>query len=320
MDEWKVMRERHSARSHDGRPLTGEDARKIRDFLGECNSGGGLSMKLVTGEPKAFSSRLARYGAFSGVVNYIVVAGPKTKDLDERCGHYGEKAVLFAQSLGLSTCWAALTYSKGMAKGILSDGGKLRLAIAIGYGTNPGKSHGSKKREEVMKAEGEAPEWFLRGIDAALLAPTAMNQQKFTFILGEGGLLFENRPRNREAPLRTRGGEGELLVEGGMTREVERIGRSPAASAKILQALLSGNCFGQGASELASKVNLSRPSVSRHLGILMEAGVVKKRREGTSVFYYLDPSYEDPETPERLFSDVRKAVGAAPWRGGDGWG
>lgn len=33
-----------------------------------------------------------------------------------------------------------------------------------------------------MKAEKPVPEWFEKGIEAALLAPTAMNQQKFQFI------------------------------------------------------------------------------------------------------------------------------------------
>ena len=34
-----------------------------------------------------------------------------------------------------------------------------------------------------MKVESNPPTWFLQGIDAALLAPTAINQQKFTFSL-----------------------------------------------------------------------------------------------------------------------------------------
>ena len=29
----------------------------------------------------------------------------------------------------------------------------------------------------------DAPEWYLRGLEAALLAPTAVNQQKFRFSL-----------------------------------------------------------------------------------------------------------------------------------------
>ena len=34
-----------------------------------------------------------------------------------------------------------------------------------------------------MRVSQTPPEWFYRGIDAALLAPTALNQQKFTFAL-----------------------------------------------------------------------------------------------------------------------------------------
>ena len=34
-----------------------------------------------------------------------------------------------------------------------------------------------------METEGPAPYWFRKGVEAALLAPTAMNQQKFKFTL-----------------------------------------------------------------------------------------------------------------------------------------
>ncbi len=53
--------------------------------------------------------------------------------------------------------------------------------IAVGYGKTQGTGHIVKPAESVMKAENPVPEWFQKGIDAALLAPTAMNQQKFLF-------------------------------------------------------------------------------------------------------------------------------------------
>ena len=37
--------------------------------------------------------------------------------------------------------------------------------------------------EEVIQLDEPAPEWFQKGVEAALLAPTAMNQQKFLFRL-----------------------------------------------------------------------------------------------------------------------------------------
>ena len=55
--------------------------------------------------------------------------------------------------------------------------------VALGYGTTQGVPHRSKARQEVAPGYDGAPEWFKRGVDAALLAPTALNQQKFSFSL-----------------------------------------------------------------------------------------------------------------------------------------
>lgn len=41
----------------------------------------------------------------------------------------------------------------------------------------------TKPAEAVSDAQGAAPDWFQRGVEAALLAPTAVNQQKFKFTL-----------------------------------------------------------------------------------------------------------------------------------------
>lgn len=40
-----------------------------------------------------------------------------------------------------------------------------------------------KAFHEVAQADGEIPKWYRDGVEAALLAPTAMNQQKFFFSL-----------------------------------------------------------------------------------------------------------------------------------------
>lgn len=66
-------------------------------------------MQLVTDKPNAFTGMMARYGSFRGVQNYIAVVGTKSDDLHERAGYYGERAVLLAQTLGLNTCWVALS-------------------------------------------------------------------------------------------------------------------------------------------------------------------------------------------------------------------
>ena len=183
MDLLQAMNERHSVRSYTKQPIEGKTKENLLNFIKQCSEESGLHLQLVLDEPNAFDGFMAHYGKFSGVRNYIVLAGKRSADLEEKCGYYGEKIVLFAQMLGLNTCWVALTYRKGKAEMQLGKGEKLCLVIAIGYGMTKGVPHKSKARESVMNVQGTPPDWFIKGIDAALLAPTAMNQQKFAFSL-----------------------------------------------------------------------------------------------------------------------------------------
>ena len=40
---------------------------------------------------------------------------------------------------------------------------------------------------ELCAAAGKAPEWFVKGVEAAALAPTALNRQNFNIVLLEDG-------------------------------------------------------------------------------------------------------------------------------------
>ena len=55
----------------------------------------------------------------------------------------------------------------------------------------------------------------------------------------------------------------------------------------ILLTLLESDLSGIRVGEIAAKTHLTRPSVSHHLQILKEAGIVAMRREGTRNYYYL---------------------------------
>lgn len=179
----EAMKERHSVRQYTEKPLGAGVVSELQTEIDSCNKESGLHIQLVTNEPKAFDSFMARYGKFSGVTNYIAMIGRKCVSLDELCGYYGERLVLKAQQLGLNTCWAAMTYSKIRTAFTVAPGEKLCVVISLGYGATQGTAHKSKAIEEVSKVNGQMPEWFKNGIEAALLAPTAMNQQKFLFCL-----------------------------------------------------------------------------------------------------------------------------------------
>lgn len=179
----EAMKERHSVRQYKAQPIDREAVSAMQEEIDSCNCEGSLHIQLVTDEPKAFDSFMAHYGKFSGVKNYIALIGKKDPELDEKCGYYGERLVLKAQQLGLNTCWVAMTYSKVKTAFSIERGEKLCCVIALGYGKTQGTSHKTRTVSEVSKADGQIPDWFRRGVEAALLAPTAINQQKFTFIL-----------------------------------------------------------------------------------------------------------------------------------------
>ena len=182
--DWKqAMAERHSVRQYQNKPIEGETLTALRAAVESCNEESGLHVQLITGEAKAFDSPMAHYGKFSNVPAYLAMIGKKGGDLEERCGYYGEKLVLTAQTLGLNTCWVGGTYKKVPEAYQIAPGEKLVIVISVGYGATQGHARKSKTYDEVTKAGADVPQWFKDGVAAALLAPTALNQQKFTFAL-----------------------------------------------------------------------------------------------------------------------------------------
>ena len=177
----EAIEARHSVRAYKDLPLSKEIVKLLEDELVKLNNEGQLHIQLICNEPKAFQGTMAKYGKFRNVNNYLVMAGKKAEDLDERIGYYGEHLVLLAQTLGLNTCWVGLSYSKVPGTYVLEEGEKIACYIAIGYGETQGVGHKIKTVEQVSNASDITPSWFKKGVEAALLAPTAVNQQKFSF-------------------------------------------------------------------------------------------------------------------------------------------
>ena len=188
----EAIQARHSVRAYKEQPLSEEIVKVLEDEIVTLNNEGQLHIQLICNEPKAFQGTMAKYGKFRNANNYLVMAGKKADDLDERIGYYGEHLVLLAQTLGLNTCWVGLSYSKVPGTYVLEEGEKIACYIAIGYGETQGVGHKIKTVEQVSRsavrtlgpsknASDITPSWFKKGVEAALLAPTAVNQQKFLF-------------------------------------------------------------------------------------------------------------------------------------------
>jgi hypothetical protein len=182
MDIMEAMRNRHSVRRYTERGIGEDVAAALMEEIEACNGESGLKIQLVLNEPEAFGGFMAHYGKLVNVRNYLALVGKEGGGLDERLGYYGERLVLKAAMLGLDSCWVALSYSKKKSACRVGPGEALRCVVALGYGENHGVPHKSKPMEALCRAD-NMPDWFRAGMEAALLAPTAVNQQKFFFTL-----------------------------------------------------------------------------------------------------------------------------------------
>lgn len=190
MDALKLMEERHSVRNYLNKPVPEDIVKKLEEKVKEVNQKSGLGFKIVFNEPDAFGKVILNYGVLKGVENYIICAGQDSHDFEEKYGYYGEELVLYLQSLGLNSCWVGLTVNKRRIKSQLLPGEKLGCVIAFGYGVTQGMPHKNKNVEKVTQVPSPWPQWFKDGVKGAMLAPTAVNQQKFTIELAPNGKVI----------------------------------------------------------------------------------------------------------------------------------
>ncbi len=186
MTEKEAIFRRHSVRNYQDKKIEESKITLIKEKIAEINKEGDLNIHFSEDAGKTFRSFLSRMSGLGSAPSAIVCAGKDSEDLDQRVGYYGEKLVLYLQQLGLNTCWVGM-FSRKQAELLVAPetGERTVIAIAVGYGVNQGKERKTKTPAEVWEGPEEKPDWFVEGVNAALLAPTAMNQQKFTIRLNE---------------------------------------------------------------------------------------------------------------------------------------
>ena len=186
MDLKEAMRQRHMVRRYTNRPIPVEIVKELDRYIAKMNQSYGLSVELKTEDSSAFHAVIKLVLA-KGVRNFFIMSGKDAPDLDERLGYCGAGLMLYAQTLGLNTWWVGGTFNRKRMEEI-SHGNRVAGVIAVGYGQTQGVPHKTKKPEQVGSYSGDVPEWFRQGIDAALLAPTALAKQAF-MIKGSGNKI-----------------------------------------------------------------------------------------------------------------------------------
>ena len=188
----EAMHERHTVRRYTDKAIPVETMEKLRGRIDDNNKKYDLAIRLMVDDTNAFNAAVKLVLA-KGVRNYFILAGRDVPDLDERLGYSSADLMLYAQTLGLNTWWVGGTFNRKKVSVMVPDV-KVIGVVAVGYGAVQGIPHKTKTSEEVSSYKGEMPDWFRSGVDAALLAPTALAKQAF-FIRGEGrtvSIICEN--------------------------------------------------------------------------------------------------------------------------------
>ena len=221
----ETIRERHSVREYDGKPLAQAEFDALGAVVEECARESGLDIQLVGDNPEVFNV-IARFGLIRGCRTHVAfvvddvkaggatgaansaaancveadasvdgaagagcakLGGTTKASVDEVIGYWGQKIVLAAQDMGLNTCWCALC-SRKKSRAVVAPGKKVRLVIAAGHGKTQGFPRKTKSIGALSSVEcAKAPAWFAAAMEAAQLAPTAMNNQNFKITLLSDG-------------------------------------------------------------------------------------------------------------------------------------
>jgi hypothetical protein len=197
---------RSSVRSYSDQQVEADKLAELRRLIDGCNTDTGLAISLLEDGSEAFRGFFRSYGMFVGVRSLIVLKGDGGDEhLAEKLGYYGERLVLSAVALGLSTCWVAGTYDRKNSVFEIGPGERLLAVVTLGY---PGEqkpvmakmaafAKKKKKLEKLYISDMELSDWFLAGMEAVSAAPSAMNRQPIMFF-NMNGYVFASTKSSSE--------------------------------------------------------------------------------------------------------------------------
>lgn len=202
----EAARVRSSRRSFDGKPVDSANLGALEGFIHSFHPSDLARTVLLRDAPAdLFTGIIGSYGKVGGASSALVFVGAGgTPGVDECVGYTGEAAVLEATRLGLGTCWIGGTFSASRtASAVGLEPGERVFGISpVGYAAASlsfaertvfgHKTPGPKARksdEEIAAGNAGWPAWARAGVQAARLAPSAMNRQPWRFAYENGAVI-----------------------------------------------------------------------------------------------------------------------------------
>jgi hypothetical protein len=207
-DWYPAVNVRCSRRSYDkSRPMDSSVREKLHAACADFKPYPGTRVVFVSEPPDdIFANAMGFYGNIKNAPSFLAFIGDMSDpNVQEKMGYTGEGIILEATSLGLGTCWVALTYnSKSVSPMIKLAGTEKLLAVSpVGYTvekwtfeekmfTGFGVMHKRKPLSSMVTGieEPQWPKWARAAAEAARLAPSATNRQPWNFTIGKDSIII----------------------------------------------------------------------------------------------------------------------------------
>lgn len=194
MDVIEAIERRVSCRAYEQRDIGRETIDELRGQVERINDESGLSFQLYGPRDNGTALDLSAKMFAGNPPWYAALVGREDPIEKEKLGYYGERLVLLAETLGLSTCWVAGTYDRDHTRVELAEGEVLQSVVPLGFAPakmplkqrtiRAGIRSRSKDLADLYRgpvALGQAPEWIQACIDAVWKGPSAINEQPVVF-------------------------------------------------------------------------------------------------------------------------------------------
>lgn len=207
MKTFELIKERRSVRTFSGKPLSKDDALKIKEFAEKAENPYGLHIDWILLDAK---SNGLKTPVIVGEDTYIAGKMKRAPHAEEAFGYSFEKTVIYAQSLGVGTTWIAGTMDRALfEKAISLDDSEVMPCISpLGYpAAKMSVREGIMRKgvkadsrfdfsdifydssfEKTLKKE-NAGKWE-QALESVRLAPSAVNKQPWRAVVCDNCVHF----------------------------------------------------------------------------------------------------------------------------------
>ncbi len=197
---------RRSRRSYiRNKAMDADSLRRLREVCSGFSPYSSVRVEFVTEPPDdVFANAVGFYGNIKSAPAFLAFIGDiSDPNVQEKMGYTGEATILEATALGLGTCWVALTYNTKRVKSLikLERSEEIICVSPVGYTTDKwsfqekafsgfGSNHQRRPLQSMVSGlpEAQRPDWAQAAVEAARLAPSAMNRQPWDFHVDKDGI------------------------------------------------------------------------------------------------------------------------------------